>query len=78
MTGLCFALAAPGQDKHPEAGEVVVTKGNHKILKAWDEMHGAEEVESWLQSTEEIKCLSLRCLFDPLIDFKISVDAVIS
>jgi len=31
-------------------GEVVETKGgNHKILKAWKEKHGAEKVEGWLQ-----------------------------
>lgn len=36
--------------KHPETGEVVETKGgNHKVLKAWKEKHGAEKVESWLQ-----------------------------
>jgi len=36
--------------KNPETGEVVETKGgNHKVLKAWKEKHGAEKVESWLQ-----------------------------
>lgn len=36
--------------KHPETGEVVETKGgNHKILKAWKEKHGAATVEGWLQ-----------------------------
>lgn len=36
--------------KNPETGEVVETKGgNHKVLKAWKEKHGAETVESWLQ-----------------------------
>lgn len=36
--------------KNPETGEVVETKGgNHKILKAWKEKHGAEKVEGWLQ-----------------------------
>ena len=35
---------------NPETGEVVETKGgNHKILKAWKEKHGAEKVEGWLQ-----------------------------
>lgn len=37
--------------KNPETGEVVETKGgNHKVLKAWKEQHGAETVESWLQA----------------------------
>ena len=36
--------------KNPETGEVVETRGgNHKILKAWKEKHGAEKVEGWLQ-----------------------------
>lgn len=36
--------------KNPNTGEVVETKGgNHKVLKAWKEEHGAEAVESWLQ-----------------------------
>lgn len=36
--------------KNPNNGEVVETKGgNHKVLKAWKEEHGAEAVESWLQ-----------------------------
>lgn len=36
--------------KNPETGEVVETKGgNHKVLKAWKEKHGAEKVEGWLQ-----------------------------
>lgn len=36
--------------KNPETGEVVETKGgNHKILKAWKEKHGANVVEGWLQ-----------------------------
>lgn len=36
--------------KNPETGEVVETKGgNHKILKAWKEKHGAENVEGWLR-----------------------------
>ncbi|WP_312932302.1 histone-like nucleoid-structuring protein, MvaT/MvaU family [Stutzerimonas nitrititolerans] len=36
--------------KNPETGEVVETKGgNHKILKAWKEMYGAEHVEGWLK-----------------------------
>ncbi|MDH4564248.1 histone-like nucleoid-structuring protein, MvaT/MvaU family [Pseudomonas sp. BN411] len=36
--------------QNPNTGEVVETKGgNHKILKAWKEEHGAATVESWLQ-----------------------------
>lgn len=36
--------------KNPNNGEVIETKGgNHKVLKAWKEEHGAEAVESWLQ-----------------------------
>lgn len=36
--------------KNPKTGEIVETKGgNHKVLKAWKEEHGAETVESWLQ-----------------------------
>ncbi|WJN58876.1 histone-like nucleoid-structuring protein, MvaT/MvaU family [Pseudomonas sp. SO81] len=36
--------------RNPETGEVVETKGgNHKVLKAWKEQYGAENVESWLQ-----------------------------
>lgn len=36
--------------KNPNTGEVVETKGgNHKVLKAWKEEHGAEVVESWVQ-----------------------------
>lgn len=36
--------------KNPHNGEIVETKGgNHKILKAWKEEHGAEAVESWVQ-----------------------------
>lgn len=35
---------------NPHSNEVVETKGgNHKVLKAWKEEHGAETVESWLQ-----------------------------
>jgi hypothetical protein len=34
--------------KNPQTGEVVETKGgNHKVLKAWKEKHGADVVESW-------------------------------
>ena len=37
--------------KNPHTGEVVETKGgNHKILKAWKAEHGADEVESWVQT----------------------------
>lgn len=37
--------------KHPETGEVIETKGgNHKVLKVWKAEHGADKVESWLQS----------------------------
>ncbi|MDH0897621.1 MULTISPECIES: histone-like nucleoid-structuring protein, MvaT/MvaU family [unclassified Pseudomonas] len=36
--------------KNPNTGEVVETKGgNHRVLKAWKEEHGAETVDSWLQ-----------------------------
>ncbi|RBA52151.1 transcriptional regulator [Stutzerimonas zhaodongensis] len=36
--------------KHPETSEMVETKGgNHKVLKAWKEKHGAKVVEGWLQ-----------------------------
>jgi hypothetical protein len=36
--------------KNPKTGELVETKGgNHKVLKAWKEQHGAQTVESWLQ-----------------------------
>ncbi|HBM09815.1 transcriptional regulator [Pseudomonas sp. Choline-3u-10] len=36
--------------KHPDTGEVVETKGgNHKILKAWKEKHGADVVEGWVK-----------------------------
>ncbi|MGY8831991.1 MAG: histone-like nucleoid-structuring protein, MvaT/MvaU family [Pseudomonadales bacterium] len=36
--------------KNPESGEVVETKGsNHKVLKAWKEQYGSEEVKGWLQ-----------------------------
>lgn len=36
--------------KNPKTGEVIETKGgNHKVLKAWKEAHGAETVESWVQ-----------------------------
>ncbi len=36
--------------RNPQNGEVVETKGgNHKILKQWKELYGAEAVESWLQ-----------------------------
>lgn len=36
--------------KNPKSGEIVETKGgNHKVLKAWKEEFGAEEVESWRQ-----------------------------
>ncbi|KIP99923.1 MULTISPECIES: histone-like nucleoid-structuring protein, MvaT/MvaU family [Pseudomonas] len=36
--------------KNPETGEIVETKGgNHKVLKAWKDQHGAEAVEGWLQ-----------------------------
>lgn len=35
---------------NPHSNEVVETKGgNHKVLKAWKEEHGAGTVESWLQ-----------------------------
>jgi hypothetical protein len=35
--------------KSPLTGEVVETKGgNHKLLKAWKDQFGREEVESWL------------------------------
>jgi hypothetical protein len=35
--------------KSPLTGEVVETKGgNHKLLKAWKNQFGNEEVESWL------------------------------
>lgn len=34
--------------KNPNTGEVVETKGgNHKVLKAWKEKHGAAVVEGW-------------------------------
>ncbi|MCQ4256523.1 histone-like nucleoid-structuring protein, MvaT/MvaU family [Stutzerimonas stutzeri] len=36
--------------KNPETGETIETKGgNHKVLKAWKEQYGAEQVEGWLQ-----------------------------
>lgn len=36
--------------KNPKTGEVVETKGgNHRVLKAWKEEHGAQIVESWIQ-----------------------------
>ncbi|MFL9812891.1 H-NS histone family protein [Stutzerimonas sp. VN223-3] len=36
--------------KNPNTGEVVETRGgNHKVLKAWKQEHGAEAVEGWLQ-----------------------------
>ncbi len=36
--------------KNPETGETVETKGgNHKVLKAWKEQYGSEQVEGWLQ-----------------------------
>jgi hypothetical protein len=36
--------------KNQETGEVIETKGgNHKVLKAWKEKHGAKKVEQWLQ-----------------------------
>lgn len=36
--------------KNPQTGEVVETKGgNHKVLKAWKDQHGAATVEAWLQ-----------------------------
>jgi hypothetical protein len=36
--------------KNPETGETVESKGgNHKVLKAWKEQYGAEQVEGWLQ-----------------------------
>lgn len=36
--------------KNPHTGEVIETKGgNHKVLKAWKEEHGAVVVESWLE-----------------------------
>lgn len=50
------AAASTGQRKarevkiyvHPESGERVETKGgNHRVLKAWKEEHGAETVEAW-------------------------------
>jgi uncharacterized coiled-coil protein SlyX len=35
---------------NPNNGEVVETKGgNHKVLKAWKEEFGSQEVESWLE-----------------------------
>lgn len=52
------APAAPGPRrqrqvklyKNPETGETVETKGgNHKVLKAWKEQYGSEQVEGWLQ-----------------------------
>lgn len=40
----------PKTYKNPETGEVLVTKGgNHKVLKAWKELYGAEKVGGWLQ-----------------------------
>lgn len=37
--------------KNPETGEIIETKGgNHKVLKAWKEQHGADVVEGWVQS----------------------------
>ncbi|MES2820145.1 MAG: histone-like nucleoid-structuring protein, MvaT/MvaU family [Pseudomonadota bacterium] len=34
---------------NPHTGETVETKGgNHKVLKAWKQEHGAKTVESWL------------------------------
>lgn len=34
--------------KNPHTGESIETKGgNHKILKAWKEEYGSQEVESW-------------------------------
>lgn len=36
--------------KNPNTGEVVETKGgNHKVLKAWKDEHGAAVVDGWLQ-----------------------------
>ncbi|WP_417787787.1 histone-like nucleoid-structuring protein, MvaT/MvaU family [Stutzerimonas xanthomarina] len=36
--------------KNPKTGEIVETKGgNHKVLKAWKDEHGAQTVEGWLQ-----------------------------
>lgn len=36
--------------KNPETGEIVKTKsGNHKVLKAWKELYGAEKVKAWQQ-----------------------------
>ena len=36
--------------KNPKTGEIVETKGgNHKVLKAWKEQFGADEVKGWLQ-----------------------------
>ena len=36
--------------KNPKTGEIVETRGgNHKVLKAWKEEHGAEAVEGWVQ-----------------------------
>ncbi len=35
---------------NPETGESIETKGgNHKKLKEWKEMYGADKVNSWLQ-----------------------------
>lgn len=40
--------------KNPQTGEVVETRGgNHKMLKAWKDEHGADTVESWLVRTED-------------------------
>lgn len=37
--------------KNPHTGENIETKGgNHSTLKQWKAEHGADEVESWLQS----------------------------
>lgn len=36
---------------NPHTQETIETKGgNHKLLKAWKEEHGSDEVESWLQA----------------------------
>lgn len=36
---------------NPHTQERIETKGgNHKLLKAWKEEHGSDEVESWVQA----------------------------
>lgn len=35
--------------KNPHNGETIETKGgNHKVLKAWKDQYGKDEVESWV------------------------------